>query len=159
MLEGQLKLVILNKSNSWLILFCEYLTYIPGPLCYIRWLCLNNITIFKPLHLIWKKNGRLFALHSFTISKKIGCLLFPTVENMITSPAGISLNRVLKYVPSLFMMSIVWLISCLPRSFLGKTVKLWLQFKLLNFNSSTPYLTDACLGATLDLINPRYVDS
>jgi len=88
---------------------------------------------------------------------KIGCLLFPTVEHMITSPAGISLNRVLKYVPSLFMMSIVWLISCLPRSFLGNVVKLWLQFKLLNFNSSTPYLTDACLGATLDLINPRVV--
>ena len=94
-----------------------------------------------------------------SLTLKIGCLLFPTVEHMITSPAGISLNRVLKYVPSLFMMSIVWLISCLPRSFLGNVVKLWLQFKLLNFNSSTPYLTDACLGATLDLINPRYVDS
>ena len=92
-----------------------------------------------------------------SLTLKIGCLLFPTVEHMITSPAGISLNRVLKYVPSLFMMSIVWLISCLPRSFLGNVVKLWLQFKLLNFNSSTPYLTDACLGATLDLINPRYV--
>ena len=94
-----------------------------------------------------------------SLTLKIGCLLFPTVEHMITSPAGISLNRVLKYCPSWFMMTIVWLISCLPRSFLGNVVKLWLQFKLLNFNSSTPYLTDACLGATLDLINPRYVDS
>ena len=33
-LDGQLKVANLNKSNSWYILFCEHLTYIPGPLCY-----------------------------------------------------------------------------------------------------------------------------
>ena len=80
-----------------------------------------------------------------------GCLLFPTFQNMITSPAGKKLKHSVKYFPTLLQMALTWMISLLPRVILAKLIKFWLEL------TATPCLTDACLDATLDLINPQII--
>jgi len=84
---------------------------------------------------------------------KKGCLLFPTIENMITSPAGKRMKYTVKSFPTYLLMSIAWMMSCLPKTVLSKMVRFWLQLK------STPHLTNSCLEATLDLINSRVIQN
>jgi len=116
----------------------------------------SNISMDQEVILIGHSIGAkmvIEVMNAKIANVKIGCLLFPTVENMITSPAGKRLKHTVKYFPTLFLMSIVWLLSCLPDVFLSKMVRFWLQLK------STPYLTDPCLKATLDLLNPRVIQN
>ena len=82
---------------------------------------------------------------------KQGCLLFPTIEHMITSPAGQRLKHLLKSIPTMILVFLTWLVSLLPRSILAGFVRFWLTL------TKTANVTDACLSATLDLINPTVI--
>lgn len=80
---------------------------------------------------------------------KKGCLLFPTVENMITSPAGKRLNFSINYL-SQFQVFLAWILSFLPHSILAKCIRFWVGLSHSN-------LSETCVQTSVELINPKVI--
>ena len=110
----------------------------------------QNISRDQELILVGHSIGAKMVLETMRANcanVKLACLLFPTFENMITSPAGKRLKYSVKYLPMICQMILAWILSFLPQSLLKSLIRLWI-------GSSSP---DGCVDASVDLINPEVI--